>query len=413
MSRTSFRSQNACSRRNSKTSEDHLSSTTVPDIDIGTQPARLVGRFAGEKPGPTLICIASLHGNEPAGTVALRRVFARLNEEKPRSRGEIIGIAGNTAALARRQRYVDIDLNRCWTKERIWALRSGRLPPDERASEDAEMEAILDEVERVISEAKDEIYFLDLHTTSGDSPPFGTIGDTLRNRALALQIPVPIIVGLEEHLDGTFLEYVNGLGCVTMGFEGGQHDDPISIDHVEHCIWIALAATNILAQPDTVTSVNRARRNLSAVGSAYPRVLEVRHRHAVKPEDRFEMEPGYASFYPVRNGDLLARDQSGELTASEDSRVLLPLYQAQGEDGYFLMREFRPFWLAISKWLRRAGIDAALPWLPGVRRDPDSRNTLIINRRIARWFAVQVFHLLGYRKRRIDGNVLVVSRRQE
>jgi predicted deacylase len=390
-----------------------LSDTTAPHIDISLRPARVVGRFLGKRPGPTLVCTASLHGNEPAGTTALQRVFAQLNEEEPLSHGEFVGIAGNLAALARRQRFIDIDLNRCWTKERVWALRRGRLTPEERASEDAEVEEILNEAERVISEAKEEVYFLDLHTTSGESPAFGTIGDTLKNRALALQFPVPIIVGLEEHLDGTFLEYVNSLGCVTMGFEAGKHDDPVSIDRAEECIWVALAATKILQQPERVASVALARQHLSAVSSSFPRVLEVRHRHPVEPGDGFAMERGYSSFQPVKAGELLAHDCRGSLAAFEDSRVLLPLYQEQGEDGYFLMREFSPLWLALSKWLRRLGLEAALPWLPGVRRDAEDRNTLIIDRRIARWFAVQVFHLLGYRKRRMDGDVLVVGRRQE
>ncbi len=381
--------------------------------NVSANQARLVGRLAGAKPGPTLVCIASLHGNELAGTLALQRVFNRLSDERPSLSGEFLGIAGNLAAMACRQRYIDIDLNRCWAKDRIWKLRSERLPPDESASEDAEINEILDEVERTISEASDEVYFLDLHTTSGDSPPFGTIGDTLRNRAFALQFPVPIIVGLEEHLDGTFLEYVNGLGCVTMGFEGGQHDDPVSVDCAEECIWVALAAAEILEQPDSVSEVTLARQHLSAVSTSYPRVLEVRHRHAVESNDQFVMEHGFASFQPVNRGELLARDHSGDLTAFEDGRVLLPLYQTQGEDGYFLMREFSPFWLAVSRWLRHMGLDAILHWLPGVRRDSENRYTLIVDRRIARWFALQVFHLLGYRKRRLDGEVLVVGRRQE
>jgi hypothetical protein len=125
------------------------------------------------------------------------------------------------------------------------------------------------------------------------------------------------------------------------------------------------------------------------------------------------MEPGYASFHPVRAGELLAQDGSGSLTASEDGRVLLPLYQAQGEDGYFLMREFSSFWLRLSGILRRARIDAVLHWLPGVQRSTSSARTLTIDRRVARWFALQVFHLLGYRKRRMDGATLVVTRRPE
>ena len=43
---------------------------------------REIGRLVGEEPGPTLVIVAGIHGNEPAGTEAARRVFARL------SRGE-------------------------------------------------------------------------------------------------------------------------------------------------------------------------------------------------------------------------------------------------------------------------------------------------------------------------------------
>jgi len=61
--------------------------------------------------------------------------------------------------------------------------------------------------------------------------------------------------------------------------------------------------------------------------------------------------------------------------------------------------------------LRRLGLDRALHWLPGVRRHPEREGTLIIDTHLARWFALEVFHLLGYRKRRSVEGKLVVSRR--
>jgi hypothetical protein len=54
-----------------------------------------------------------------------------------------------------------------------------------------------------------------------------------------------------------------------------------------------------------------------------------------------------------------------------------------------------------------------LSWFPGVSRDPVHPGTLLVNGRTARWFALEVFHLLGYRKRRQIGDVLVVARRRE
>ena len=103
---------------------------------------------------------------------------------------------------------------------------------------------------------------------------------------------------------------------------------------------------------------------------------------------------------------------AGELRAPEACRVLLPLYQGQGEDGYFLCRVVRPFWLrvaAVMRWLR---LDAILPWLPGVRRDPDHRGSLLVNQGVARYLVVEFFHLLGFRKRRKVGSLLRFSRRR-
>ena len=65
---------------------------------------------------------------------------------------------------------------------------------------------------------------IDLHSTSADGLPFATVGDTMRNRRFAQNLPVTILLGIEEQLDGTMLEYLNNLGAVTLGFEGGQHD---------------------------------------------------------------------------------------------------------------------------------------------------------------------------------------------
>jgi succinylglutamate desuccinylase len=54
------------------------------------------------------------------------------------------------------------------------------------------------------------------------------------------------------------------------------------------------------------------------------------------------MEPGFRNFQSVSAGKLLARDHHGEVRAPLSGILLLPLYQAQGEDGFFLIREVTP-----------------------------------------------------------------------
>jgi succinylglutamate desuccinylase len=83
-----------------------------------------------------------------------------------------------------------------------------------------------------------------------------------------------------------------------------------------------------------------------------------------------------------------------------------------GDDGFFIARDVRPFWLKLSAMLRRLGIGDLAGRLPGVRRLDGDPNTLIVDTHLARLFPLQVFHLLGYRKRRWSDGLLVVSRRR-
>ena len=94
--------------------------------------------------------------------------------------------------------------------------------------------------------------------------------------------------------------------------------------------------------------------------------------------------------------------------APEGGRVLMPLYQEQGEDGFYVVREFEPFWLRVSEVLRRIRAGRFAHWLPGVRKHPDREHVLIVNRKVARWYALEILHLLGYRKQRVRGDVLIV-----
>lgn len=139
--------------------------------------------------------------------------------------------------------------------------------------------------------------------------------------------------------------------------------------------------------------------------------MEVRHRQAISAEDHFEMEPGFKNFQPVERGQLLARDRTGEIRALETGLILLPLYQKLGDDGFFLGREVKKFWLKLSARLRQLKVGHYIHLLPGVRRDPLNENFLIINTRIARILPLQVFHLLGFRRLRWADKYLVVSRR--
>lgn len=382
--------------------------TLKPANQLARPGEHLIASIRGSLPGPTLLILGSIHGNEPAGVLAAGRVLARIQERRADLRGEVVLLRGNTRALERNVRYIDADLNRQWRADNARISKSGKCGPP-GMSEPVEQDELFEVLKEVTNRAQGDVYFVDLHTTSAQGEPFATVGDTLRNRRFALNFPVTIVLGLEEQIDGTLLEYINHLGAITMGFEAGQHEAITSVDHHEAVIWNATVATGNL-RPEDVVELDHWRSVLKRA-SGGRRVVEVRHRHAIVPEDRFQMEPGFRNFQPVRRGQVLARDRSGEIRACETGLILLPLYQKLGDDGFFLGREVKRFWLNLSALLRKLKVGHYIHLLPGVRRDPRNENVLTINTHIARILPLQIFHLLGFRRRRWIDKDLVVSRR--
>ena len=369
---------------------------------------RLLGRITGRQPGPTLICVAGIHGNEPAGVHAVRRVLSALAERRSELVGDFVAFAGNVAALECGQRFVDRDLNRAWTSERLDQLRSGALGAG--SAEDREQIELLEAIEGVLATSRGAVFALDLHTTSGPGGIFSAFTDSLPHRDFAQRFPVPMILGLEELVDGTLLNLLSDHGLIAVTVETGQHDEPASIDRAEAALWIALVSAGLLPER-LVPEATEGRKLLQRDAGHLPRALEMRYRRDVTPEDEFVMAPGYRNFQVVRDGDVVAHDRRGDVVLTEGGRMLMPLYQTQGEDGFFLVREFSPFWMAVSRVMRQAGLARAAVLLPGIRRVPGTDDEVVVDRRVARFFARQLFHLLGFRQMEEVGDELVMRRR--
>lgn len=374
---------------------------------------RVLGVHRGDAPGPTLFVCGGMHGNEPAGAFAAARVLRRLNQARTPFAGEIVAIAGNLKALERGQRFLDVDLNRCWTRERVARLeaedaRGGTAAPPFAEAE--EQRAILTELQAAERRARGPIVVLDLHTTSGGGPPFSLMSDTLRNRAIAHAVPVPTVLGLEETIDGTLLEYGTERGHAALAVEGGQHDDPASVDHHAAVVWLILESIGCL-DPAHAPPHRECRGVLRDAVRGLPHFVELRGHHRVAPGDQFRMRPGYVGFQAIERGEVLADDRTGEIRAPESGRILMPLYQSQGEDGFFLIRRVRKVWLGLSSVLRRLRAERLLPLLPGVEPVPDRPDALRVDPGVARWYVVELFHLFGFRRRRPEAGRLVFSRR--
>ncbi len=370
---------------------------------------RVLGRIRGPRPGPTLVGLAGLHGNERAGLRALRSVLDGLAPRTDEIAGEFVAMAGNLAALSVGRRFVDRDLNRVWSAERMDLLR--RTGSIDGTAEEVEQREILETLQEVVSNARGPVYVLDLHTTSGGGGAFSTFGDTLPNRDFAEHIPVPMILGLEELIEGTLQGFLGVHGVVAVIFESGQHDEEAAVLRAEAATWISVASAGLLPERD-LPVVTTARKLLRRETSRLPAALEMRYRHAITAADAFRMRPGFRNFQPVTRGQVVAADVRGEVRMPGSGRILMPLYQEQGEEGFFLIREFHPFWLRLSWAMRRVQADRIALRLPGVRPDPSSPDAVLVDKRVARWYAVQIFHLLGFRMHEDAGTHILLRRRR-
>lgn len=295
---------------------------------------RILGAIKGAQPGPTVIAMVAVHGNEPAGVTAARRTLDALRALRGGlACGEFIAVVGNLGALQAGQRYLDQDLNRSWTDELMAQLLQGRRL-DREANEQL---ALIQTVNDIKARARGPVHLLDLHTTSSTSPPFVFVNDTPTQRRLASSLPLPVVFRLEAFLKGTMMSWARQMDMDLTVIEGGRHDDPESINRHEVITWLmleALGCVDASPRPELSAYQGRMRREHAHI----PASLEVTHRHPVKDDDQFKMQPGYDNFTPVDAGQLLAEDRRGPVRAHVAGYVLLPLYQKQGSDGFFIAR---------------------------------------------------------------------------
>ena len=309
---------------------------------------RIIGRFTGQHRGPLLIGIGGLHGNEPAGIKALEQMFSMLKIEPLTNpqfsfNGRLLGIRGNLRAMKEGKRFIVKDLNRQWSEENI--ERVLQAPSYTLDSEDQEMKEIIELVRDEIEEYRpDKTIVLDFHTTTAFGGIFCIPTNDPESIRIAAELHAPVITGLLDTVKATSLHYFNtknfGREMVPICFESGQHNEELSVHR-------AIAAlTNCMRTIGCVKAEyveNRHDSILIEYSKDLPKVAELINKHTIEEGDDFRMEPGYKNFQRVKQGELLARDKNGPIYASADGLILMPLYQKQGNDGFFLIKTMIEF----------------------------------------------------------------------
>lgn len=263
----------------------------------------------------------------------------------------------------------------------------------------------------LISKTKDPIYFIDFHTTSSITLPFITINDALINRKYSSRFPVPVVLGIEEYLEGPLLSYLNKLGYVSIGFESGQHNDPDSVINFEAFIILSLFESEVLTNTNQ-DEIIACKKTLKIASKYIDNVFEVIYKYHIKPEENFKMNPGFISFEPVKKGQILALSNNEIIKSEHNASLFMPLYQKTGEDGFFIIKKIQPFFLKLSAVLRSIKADNLLVLLPGISWQNKQEGILKANLRVTRFMAKSIFHLLGYRNKQISGKHVLLHNRE-
>jgi len=377
-------------------------------LDDSIEIKRVIDKIVGNKKGPTIIFTGGIHGNEPSGIFALTKVMRQLRESNYHFNGNVLALAGNLWALERGERYHKEDLNRLWTQDRTRQLENGQLKADNKDTE--EQIELYDILRQTIEEFDGPFYFLDLHTTSAQTSPFMTVNDTILNRKFSSCFPLPIILGLEEYIEGPLLSYLNELGFVTTAYEAGQHDAMASIENHIAFIYLSLVYTGILAKNE-LEDYDTYHTTLAKTSEGVDHFFEIVFRKRIEKNEEFAMHPGYYNFQHIGKGEALASSDGQPIKSSREGRIFMPLYQGKGDDGFFIIQQTPEIFLNWSTRLRHWKFDHLLSLLPGITLTSERHRELIVDKRIARFLAKELFHLLGYRAIQINDKYLAMQSR--
>jgi succinylglutamate desuccinylase len=311
---------------------------------MSINPARVVGRYQGAKKGPLLIVIGAMHGNEPAGVNAIN-LMAKMLEAEPLSNpefvysGTFLGLIGNLKAFKQKKRFIKKDMNRMFTQAIISKIANTDI--DDLEDEEKEIKELIHLIDEEIKKnISDKVILLDLHTTSSTGGIFSIATDNKKSIEIAVELHAPVITGMLKGLQGTTLHYFTrenlNLDITPVTFESGQHNEDLSVNRAIAAITNCMRTIGSVNGEDVE---NKHDKILQDYSKSLPKVVTLKQRYAINPEDQFKMNPGYTNFQPIAKGEVLAFDKRGPVKAPYDGRILMPLYQEQGEEGFFIVQD--------------------------------------------------------------------------
>jgi len=304
--------------------------STDPFAGAATDSLR-IHTFASLNPGPRLLVLGGVHGDETCGTVGIERVLAELDGgsfQLQRGQLTLVPVA-NPLARRRLQREGERNLNRLFKPNEAPADYEGRVT-----------NLLCPVIER-------HDVLLDLHSFQSEGEAFAMIGPrdntgTLEPFArareeglLALHLGTPIVVegwldiyaaGLAQRSTGAAVvdqaldfgrgtnEYIRNCGGYGVTLECGQHQDPEAPQVAWRAIRRALALLGMAPLPPEMPAAPPESPQLLRLASVTDRLHE---------EDSFVRD--WATFDAVQRGEPIGMRHDGTLvSAPDDGFIVFP-----------------------------------------------------------------------------------------
>jgi len=280
--------------------------------------------FASGLPGPHVMLLCLIHGNEFAGAIVLDQL---LRAKFRPLRGRLTCGFANLDAFdlfdpenPTASRYVEADLNRVWSPQVL--LRPERALELDRAREI-----------RPLLESAD--LLLDLHSMLWPSDPLILAGPTASGLALgaALGVP-PLVVADHGHQNGSrLIDHLaftdQSAGRTAILVEGGQHWSQSTVDCLRASVAALLRLTGLAAPDDP--------RLPPAPEPAAPRIALVTTAITASSHEFKFMEPYRGGAIIPWRDTLIARDGTREIRTEYDN-CLLVMPSARPAKGHTAVR---------------------------------------------------------------------------
>jgi L,D-peptidoglycan transpeptidase YkuD (ErfK/YbiS/YcfS/YnhG family)/predicted deacylase len=306
-----------------------------------------LARFVGLRPGPRLVVMGGVHGNEPCGPQAILRAMSDCRAGRLSIlRGEVTFVpVANLKAYRQNTREGDRNLNR--------DLREKTVPGDYEARIGNRICALLREND----------ILLDIHSFRGEGEPFVFAGP-LNNAGeiepfrfakaegeFAIRLGIKTVIhgwlgiydrflkererlGYSNHTNSEGVgttEYMRFSGGYGVTLECGSHDDPNAVEVGYAAIINALAQLKLIDAPAPEISVRSAVQIVDVL---------------VSEADDDRLEGSWKTGDPVAAGQVIVRRANGEIVVAPSAGFMIfPNDKARPGDGlcYFGVTSERAF----------------------------------------------------------------------